>query len=171
MQERLEAFGRITRLKPREMVAGKSDGDQAPDEKRPTHVLRMHFPPQWFGLSDEQLEDAVCGSCTLREFLSVDRLKPDEPDATTVLKFRRCLETHGQTARIFEAANTHLSERGLLRREGAWIAATLVADFLAFVLPFVAHDAPNKVLAFFVARPDLQRQPAAHKFRPCLVGR
>jgi IS5 family transposase len=79
------------------------------------------------GLSDAGQEDAVYDSCAMREFLGIDLSVQDVPDATTVLKLRRLLETHGLTAQIFEAINAHLSERGLLLKEGTLIDATLIA--------------------------------------------
>jgi IS5 family transposase len=90
-------------------------------------MLRMYFLQQWFGLSDDGLEDAVYDSCAMREFLGIDLSAQDVPDATTVLKFRRLLETHGLTAQIFEAINAHLSEHGLLLKEGTLIDATIIA--------------------------------------------
>ena len=90
-------------------------------------MLRMYFLQQWFGLSDDGLEDAVYDSCAMREFLGIDLSVQDVPDATTVLKFRRLLETHGLTAQLFEAINAHLSERGLLLKEGTLIDTTIIA--------------------------------------------
>jgi IS5 family transposase len=94
-------------------------------------MLRMYFLQQWFGLSDDALEDAVYDSCAMREFLGIDLSMQDVPEATTVLKFRRLLETHGLTAQIFEAINAHLSERGLLLKEGTLIDATIIAAALS----------------------------------------
>ena len=90
-------------------------------------MLRMYFLQQWFGLSDDGLEDAVYDSCAMREFLGIDLSVQDVPDATTVLKFRRLLEAHGLTTQLFEAINAHLSERGLLLKEGTLIDATIIA--------------------------------------------
>ena len=46
--------------------------------------------------------------------------KPHEsaPDATTLLKFRRLLEQHNLTRRIFNEINGHLANKGLVMREG-----------------------------------------------------
>ena len=46
------------------------------------------------------------------------------PDATTLLKFRRLLETHDP---CFTAINAGLTARGLLLREGTLVDATLIA--------------------------------------------
>jgi IS5 family transposase len=49
------------------------------------------------------------------------------PDATTLLKFRRLLETHDLCKGLFTAINADLAERGLLLREGTQVDATLIA--------------------------------------------
>ncbi|MDD5140113.1 MAG: IS5 family transposase, partial [Verrucomicrobiales bacterium] len=49
------------------------------------------------------------------------------PDATTLLKFRRLLETPGLCKGLFTAINAGLTERGLLLREGTLVDATLIA--------------------------------------------
>ncbi|WP_291521678.1 IS5 family transposase [Acidithiobacillus sp.] len=90
-------------------------------------MLRMYFLQQWYSLSDEGLEDAITDSQALREFVRIDLSRQAVPDATTLLKFRRLLEAHDLTQALFAQINAHLSERGLLMREGTMIDATLIA--------------------------------------------
>lgn len=90
-------------------------------------MLRMYIAQQCFGLSDEGIEDAVYDSQSIRRFIGIDLAREDAPDATTLLKFRRLLETHGLTRTIFETINRQLSEKGLLMREGTIVDATLIA--------------------------------------------
>jgi IS5 family transposase len=90
-------------------------------------MLRMYIAQQCFGLSDEGIEDALYDSQAIRRFVGIDLGRESAPDATTLLKFRRLLETHGLTQRIFEAINAHLAERGLLLRQGTIVDATLIA--------------------------------------------
>ncbi|OZB52275.1 MAG: IS5/IS1182 family transposase [Thiomonas sp. 15-63-373] len=90
-------------------------------------MLRMYFLQQWYSLSDEGLEDAITDSQALRQFVRIDLSREAVPDATTLLKFRRLLETHSLTPALFAQINAHLSERGLLMREGTMIDATLIA--------------------------------------------
>lgn len=90
-------------------------------------MLRMYFLQQWYSLSDEGLEDAITDSQALRQFVRIDLSREVVPDATTLLKFRRLLETHSLTPALFAQINAHLSERGLLMREGTMIDATLIA--------------------------------------------
>jgi transposase, IS5 family len=90
-------------------------------------MLRMYFLQQWFGLSDDGLEDAIYDSQALTDFLGLDLSRENVPDATTLLKFRRLLEDNKLTAGLFARINAHLSERGLLLREGTLVDATIIA--------------------------------------------
>jgi IS5 family transposase len=90
-------------------------------------MLRMYVAQQCFGLSDEGIEDAIYDSQAIRGFVGIDLAREAAPDATTLLKFRRLLETHGLTRKIFEVSKTHLAEKGLMMREGTIVDATLIA--------------------------------------------
>ena len=90
-------------------------------------MLRMYVAQQCFGLSDEGIEDAIYDSQAIRGFVGIDLAREAAPDATTLLKFRRLLETHGLTRKIFEVIKTHLAEKGLMMREGTIVDATLIA--------------------------------------------
>lgn len=90
-------------------------------------MLRMYVAQQCFGLSDEGIEDAIYDSQAIRRFVGIDLSRESAPDATTLLKFRRLLERHGLTKRIFETINAHLADRGLMMREGTIVDATLIA--------------------------------------------
>jgi IS5 family transposase len=59
--------------------------------------------------------------------VGIDLSREAAPDATTLLKFRRLLERHGLTPRIFETINATLAERGLLLEEGTLVDATIIA--------------------------------------------
>lgn len=90
-------------------------------------MLRMYVAQQCFGLSDEGIEDAIYDSQSIRRFVGIDLARESAPDATTLLKFRRLLETHGLTRRIFETINGHLAQKGLMMREGTIVDATIIA--------------------------------------------
>jgi IS5 family transposase len=90
-------------------------------------MLRMYVVQQCLGLSDEGIEDAVYDSQAIRGFVGIDLAREAAPDATTLLKFRRLLETHGLTQSIFEAINAHLAAKGLLLREGSVVDATIIS--------------------------------------------
>jgi len=92
-----------------------------------TKMLRMYFLQQWYTLADEALEDALYDSQAMREFVGIDLAKQNVPDATTLLKFRRLLEAHELGAAILAEVNAHLTERGLLMRQGTVVDATIIA--------------------------------------------
>ena len=90
-------------------------------------MLRVYFLQQWYGLADEALEDALYDSQALQGFARIDLAAEGVPDATTLLKFRRLLETHDLCRGLFAAINADLRSRGLLLREGTLVDATLIA--------------------------------------------
>jgi len=53
-------------------------------------MLRMYTAQQYFGLSDEGIEDAIYDSQAIRGFVGIDLTHESAPDATTLLKFRAC---------------------------------------------------------------------------------
>ena len=92
-----------------------------------SRMLRMYFLQQWYTLADEALEDALYDSQAMREFVGIDLSRQNVPDATTLLKFRRLLEAHELGAAILAEVNAHLTERGLLMRQGTVVDATIIA--------------------------------------------
>ena len=90
-------------------------------------MLRVYFLQQWYGLADEALEDALYDSQALRSFARIDLSAEGVPDATTLLKFRRLLETHDLCKGLFTAINADLTAQGLLLRKGTLVDATLIA--------------------------------------------
>ena len=90
-------------------------------------MLRMYIAQQCFGLSDEGTEDALYDSQAIRGFVGIDLNREAAPDATTLLKFRRLLEAHQLTERIFTAINAHLILKGLMLKEGTVVDATIIA--------------------------------------------
>lgn len=103
-------------------------------------MLRMYVAQQCFGLSDEGIEDAIYDSQAIRGFVGIDLAREAAPDATTLLKFRRLLETHGLTRKIFEVIKTHLAQKGLMMREGTIVDATLIAA------PLRPRTAPRRAI-------------------------
>ena len=90
-------------------------------------MLRMYVAQQYFGLSDEGIEDAIYDSQAIRDFVGIDPIWGAAPDATTLGKFRYLLEAHGLTRRTFETINAHLAAQGLTMREGTIVDVTLIA--------------------------------------------
>ena len=57
----------------------------------------------------------------------VDPTRGAAPEATTLGKFRRLLEAHDLTRKIFETINAHLAAQGSMMCEGTIVDATLIA--------------------------------------------
>ncbi|MDO0791940.1 IS5 family transposase, partial [Xanthomonas campestris pv. campestris] len=89
-------------------------------------MLRIHLLQQWYALSDPAMEEALHEIPTLRRFAQLGGLD-NVPDETTILNFRRLLETHGLAVRMLEAVNAHLARKGQSLRSGTIVDATLIA--------------------------------------------
>ncbi|MCF8796614.1 IS5 family transposase [Xanthomonas campestris] len=89
-------------------------------------MLRIHLLQQWYALSDPAMEEALHEIPTLRRFAQLGGLD-NVPDETTILNFRRLLETHGLAARMLEAVNAHLARKDQSLRSGTIVDATLIA--------------------------------------------
>ncbi len=84
-------------------------------------MLRLHFLQQWFSLSDLAMEEALFDVPLYREFASLvgrSRL----PDRVSIL-----LEEHRLAEQFLQVVNAHLTDAGLLLKEGTMIDATLIA--------------------------------------------
>ena len=90
-------------------------------------LLRLSCLQLWYNLSDPGLEDAVHDRLSFQRFLGLDPLNQKVPDETTVLHFRRLLETHGLAEAIFAQVNAGLRAQGLLVKTGTVVDATILA--------------------------------------------
>ena len=90
-------------------------------------MLRVYFLQQWYGLADEAIADAIYDSQAMRGFARIDLAADGVPDATTLLNFRRLLETNNLCKGIFNAIHADRARRGLTMREGTLVDATLLA--------------------------------------------
>lgn len=75
-------------------------------------MLRIYFLQQWYGLSDEALEDALYDSMAMRAFAGIDLAVEAVPDATTLLKFRHLLVEHELTAKAVRRDRHHVVRAG-----------------------------------------------------------
>lgn len=66
---------------------------------RPEMMLRIHLLQQWYALSDAAMEETLCDTPVMRQFAQLGGLE-EIPDETTVLNFRRLLETKGLAAAL-----------------------------------------------------------------------
>jgi IS5 family transposase len=90
-------------------------------------MLRVYFLQQWFNLSDPGAEDALYESPVLRHFAGVDLGRAAAPDETTILRFRRMLETHELCGQILDTVNQYLASKGLRIATGTIVDATIIA--------------------------------------------
>lgn len=90
-------------------------------------MLRIHLMQQWFGYSDPAMEEALHDMPLLRGFAGLDAGTSRLPDETTILRFRRLLETHALGQSLFNEVAGLLAEKGLLLRAGTIVDATLIA--------------------------------------------
>jgi IS5 family transposase len=86
----------------------------------------MYFVQQWFNLADEACEEALLDSSALRRFVGVNLGRERVPDGTTLLKFRRLLETHKLGEALFAKVGDVLQARGLRVGTGAIVDATII---------------------------------------------
>src|SRR5882672_12278072 len=64
-------------------------------------MLRVYCLQQWFNLSDPGVEEALYDSESMRRFAGIEAGADVVPDETSVLNFRRLLEQHELTAKLF----------------------------------------------------------------------
>ena len=57
-------------------------------------MLRIHLLQQWFNLSDPAMEEALYDTPVFASFARLDPGITTMPDESTILRFRRLLETH-----------------------------------------------------------------------------
>ncbi len=91
-----------------------------------TTMLRIHFLQQWYALSDPAMEEALYDTAVMRRFAGLSGLDAI-PDETTILNFRRLLETHDLARKLFERVNAHLARKGQSLRAGTIVDATIIA--------------------------------------------
>ena len=89
-------------------------------------MLRIHLMQNWFGYSDPAMEEALYEVAPLRCFADLSLTRGSVPDETTILNFRRLLETHDLAPAILATVNAHLSDKGLLLRQGTIVDATII---------------------------------------------
>ena len=89
-------------------------------------MLRVYCVQHWYNLSDEAVEDTIYDSQSVRAFVGIDLARENATDATTLLRFRRLLETHDLTQYMFQAINATLTEKGLLMHSGTIVDATII---------------------------------------------
>ena len=88
-------------------------------------MLRVHCMQLFYNLSDPAMEDALYEIESMRRFAGL-RISEAIPDETTILKFRHLLEKHKLGEALFGLINKHLSESGMILKEGTIVDATII---------------------------------------------
>jgi IS5 family transposase len=88
-------------------------------------MLRVHCLQLFYNLSDPAMEDSLYEIESMRRFANL-RLSERIPDETTILNFRHFLERHNLDKKIFEIMNLHLSDAGLVLKEGTIVDASII---------------------------------------------
>ncbi|WP_315436557.1 IS5 family transposase [uncultured Selenomonas sp.] len=86
----------------------------------------MYLLQNWFGLSDEGIEDAIYDSYAMKRFLKIDFSTEQPPDATTLLHFRHLLEKHNIARKMFDDVKQRLEASGLIMHGGTIVDATII---------------------------------------------
>lgn len=90
-------------------------------------MLRIHLLQQWFNLSDPAVEEALYDTPVFASFARLDPGISTMPDESTILRFRRLLETHQLGLQILALVNAILTDKNLLLRHITVVDATLIA--------------------------------------------
>lgn len=100
------------------------------DGGRPRHdlelMLRIHFLQLWHNLSDPGMEEALYDRLSFQKFLGFDCFGGAIPDESSICRFRHLLERRGLSKKILRCVNDHLSNHGLVLKEGTIVDATLL---------------------------------------------
>ena len=89
-------------------------------------MLRVHLMQNWFGLSDPAMEEALYEVASMRAFAELSLTRPI-PDETTILNFRRLIETNELAPEILARVNGHLARKGLMLKRGTIVDATIIS--------------------------------------------
>ena len=87
-------------------------------------MLPVHCMQLFYNLSDPATEDVLYEIEKVRRFTGISLKKV--PDETTILNFRHLLERHGLSQVLFESIKEHLSEEGLILKEGTIVDASIM---------------------------------------------
>jgi IS5 family transposase len=85
------------------------------------NMFRVYIVSHCFNLSDMATEDACVECISVSKFVG-----GVHPDATTVCKFRKLLETNNLNEKFFTAFNRRLEQEKLMLRTGTIIDATII---------------------------------------------
>ena len=89
-------------------------------------MLRIYCLQQWYALSDPGAEEALYDIECMRNFAQCELGEDPIPDETTILNFRRLIETHQLSDVLFTDVTDYLQEQGIKVSQGSMVDATIV---------------------------------------------
>lgn len=122
--ERVVPWGRLCALIEPHYPKASAKGGRPPLPLE--RMFRIYCLQQWYNLSDPAAEEALYDSLTMRRFAGVESDADIIPDESSILNFRRLLESHALTEGLLSEINAHLAERGLFVGKGTIVDATLI---------------------------------------------
>ncbi len=90
-------------------------------------MLRLYFLQQWYALSDPGAEEALYDMESMRRFVGLDLSTDNIPDESSILNFRRLIETHNLSIALFEEINAYLVDKGIRVSKGSMVDATIIS--------------------------------------------
>lgn len=91
----------------------------------PLVMLKALMLAKWHNLSDQQLEDQLADSLSMRRFVGLSSADAS-PDSTSFVRFRERLAGAGLLDRLHTIIIEHLARVGVLVREGTIVDATFI---------------------------------------------
>lgn len=93
---------------------------------RPLSMVKIMLLQQWYGLSDPQMEEALCDRVSFRRFAGFTLAEP-VPDETTICRFRNDLAAAaGLAEALLAEVNRQFEAKGLIVKRGTMLDATIV---------------------------------------------
>lgn len=89
-------------------------------------MLKALLVQQWYGLSDPELEEALCDRLSFRRFVGLG-LSDATPDHSTLWRFREALRQQGLDQTVFAEIERQLMARGVSLKRGTMIDASLIS--------------------------------------------
>jgi transposase, IS5 family len=124
--ETLERIGKLAKWYRFEKLLSPLHAAQTGRPSYPPLVMfKALLLAQWYGLSDEGLEEALNDRLSFRRFVGLG-LDGATPDHTTLCRFRNDVAAAGLGEKLFLEMNRQLERLGLVLKRGTLIDATLV---------------------------------------------
>jgi IS5 family transposase len=102
-------------------------------------MLRIHFIQHRFNLADFACEEALYDCASLRRFAGIDLGCEAVPDAATLLKFRRLVETHKLGQQLFSEVGRVLQASGMKLKSGTFKNANRALAALALANVYLSR--------------------------------